>query len=151
MYPTVLPRPPYLNDFHGLVKVRIRYDNRNMCLQQACGPVELPEGLPVAPLVTFEALDSAGRLIFPIQVWDDEADRGRGGWTIYDEKLFPVPESKPEVEPEPEPKVSADQIILDDMVEDSGISLSSSTKVESESAVRPSDELDEDVEVEDDD
>lgn len=103
MYPKVLPRPPYLNDYHGSVHVRIRYDNRDLCLQQACGPVELPDDLPVAPLVIFEARGDSGQLIFPAQAWDYEGDKGRGGWAMYDEKLFPVPQSEPE-EPKEEPK-----------------------------------------------
>lgn len=126
-YPAVLPRPPYLTDYHGSIHVRIRYDNRDLCLQQACGPIELPEDLPVAPLVTLEARTSGGKVLFPVQVWDYEGDRGRGGWAIYDESLFSVPESTVESEPEVEPSLP---------VEDP------EPEVETETAVRPSEDLD---------
>lgn len=101
-YPVVLPRPPYLSDFHGAVRVRVRYDNKDLTLSQPCGPVELPANLPVAPLVTLEALANNGKPLLPPQVWDYQGDRGRGGWSMYDERFFPVPKSQPEVEPEPE-------------------------------------------------
>ena len=139
-YPKVLPRPPYLSDYHGAVRVRIRYDNRDLCISQACGPVELPEDIPVSPLVTYEALGNDGRLIFPVQAWDYGGDKGRGGWAIYNERLFPVPESKPEVEPTP-----ASQLVSDE-VEEAGVE---SPDITITNAVRPS--VDEPEDEEDDD
>ena len=87
----LLPRPPtYLVDYHGSIVVRIRCGNREYTIQQACGPVELPEDLPTdTPLVTLDAKVPGGPVI-PTQVFDFE----KREWVRYDESLYPIPQSE---------------------------------------------------------
>lgn len=90
----ILPAPPQLTDFPFGVQVYF-LDGGMMKIQQANGPVTVPEGKENA-LIVYQACGPDTQPWGPAYVWDQAINAGRGFWVEYDPDIHKVPSPEDE-------------------------------------------------------
>lgn len=85
--------PHAVEEYPGLIRVLIKYDDVCMDMQHPASPVDVPE-CPVAPQVVVQPLDGGRKAHGPAYVYDHE----KSDWLIFDESIHEVPKSSAPVD-----------------------------------------------------